>query len=256
MASSIVITHKPAADLTADEIADCYALIARTGFYFEPGYLEAAHLIHNPTMVLAHQQGRLIGIQSYSFYKLHTPFWRRKIPVLYGGIAFQDQSGVGAGIAHRMSTSYMRYALGLFWPLRSYAFLLRTPNPKLMQIMSLQHRLYLPTSTELTPELVQFARDFARNVRSIWHTIDERLVVSTPDNERVPTDITEQWPMFYRASQQSFNQLVYELDLVRQEAGRQYLTDNYLLVLGRSSRVKVLKALWWLTRRWLRKRLR
>ncbi|WP_460969158.1 hypothetical protein [Spirosoma migulaei] len=255
MSSSMVITLKPATDLTADEIADCYALVARTGFSVEPGYLESAHLTHNPTMVLAHQNGRLVGLQSYSLYRCKTPFRRRAMPVLYGGLAFQDTTAVGRGIAHQLSVSYMRHAFGPFWPLRSYAFMLRTPNPKLMQIMGLQHKLYLPTSNELTQTLIRFAREFAQKERGIRYTIDDRLVVLTPDEERTPTEITNQWPMFYRASQESFNQLAFDLKLIVQEDGRQYLTDNYLLVLGRSSRSQLLKAVWKLSWRWLGKRL-
>lgn len=255
MSTQPVITLKSAADLSATEIADCYALIARTGFFFEPGYLESAHLARNPTMILAHQNGRLVGVQSYSFYQTETPFRRRKMPFLYGGISFQDSTVVGRGIAHRMSVSYMRHTLGPFWMLRSYAFLFRTPNPKLMQIMGLQHKLYLPNSHRLTQTLIRFAREFAQRERAIRYMIDDQLVVHTPDDERTPTEITEQWPLFYRASQESFNRLAFDLNLIVQEEGRLYLTDNYLLVLGRSSRVELLKAIWKLGSRWLSKRL-
>jgi hypothetical protein len=255
MASPFVITLKPANTLSDAEIADCYALIARTGFPFAPGYLEMAHLIHNPTMVLAHQDGQLIGVQSYSFYRTQTPFRHRKMALLYGGIAFQDTAAAGRGIAHRMSVRYMQHALGIFWPLRSYAFLLRTPNPKLIQFMSLQHRLYLPTQKELTPILTRFVRDFVQNVRSIQYPIDDRLVVLPPDGERVNTDITDQWPLLYRASEESFNQLAYDLNLIAQTDGRHYLQGNYLLVLGRSSRIQLLKASWKLSRRWINNRL-
>ena len=250
-----VIILKPAADLNAAEIADCYALIARTGFPFKPGYLESAHLVHNPMMVLAYQNGQLMGVQSYSLYRLQTPFQHKKMAFLYGGIAFQDPSAAGRGIAHRMSVSYMKHALGIFWPLRSYAFLLRTPNPKLMQFMGLQHQLYLPTDETLTPGLTQFVRDFVQNARSISYPIDDRLVVLPPDEERTQIDITDQWSLLYRASEESFNQLAFDLNLIAQTGGRHYLMGNFLLVLGRSSRIQLVKAAWKLSCRWLGKQV-
>ncbi|GAB3953493.1 hypothetical protein GCM10028805_37320 [Spirosoma harenae] len=255
MKSPISISIKPAAELTAAEIADCYALIARTGFPFRPGYLESAHLVHNPTMVLAHLDGALVGVQSYSLYTMQTPFRRRKIPFLYGGIGFQDMVAAGQGIAHHMSARYMRFALGPFWLIRSYAFLFRTPNPKLIQLMGLQHRLYLPNNNRLTQPLVRFAQDFVRNQRSIQYPIDDRLVVLPPDEERSQTDITEQWPLLYRSSKVPYNQLAFDLNLIGETNGRQYLMGNYLLVLGQSSRIQLLKAAWKLGRRWAKKHL-
>ncbi|MBD2705058.1 hypothetical protein IC229_30815 [Spirosoma sp. BT702] len=255
MKSPIIISFKPAAELSPTEIADCYALIARTGFPFPPGYLESAHLVHNPTMVLAHLDGVLVGIQSYSLYKIKTPFRRRNIPFLYGGIGFQDMTAAGQGIAHHMSARYMRFALGPFWMIRSYVFLFRTPNPKLIQLMGLQHRLYLPNNNRLTQPLVQFAQDFVRKERSIQYPIDDRLVVLPPDEERTQTDITEQWPLLYRSSKTSYNQLAFDLNLIGQANGRRYLMGNYLLVLGQSSRIQLLKAAWKLGRRWVKKQL-
>lgn len=254
MSSSVTITLKPAADLTPSEIADCYALVAQTGFRFQPGYLESAHLVHNPTMVMAHQAGRLVGIQSYSFYHQQTPFRRQNIPFLYGGIAFQDSTAAGRGIAHQMSVRYMRHVLGPFWPLRSYAFLMRTPNPKLMQLMGAQHQLYLPTNGTLTPALIDFVRDFVRQKRSIQYPIDDCLVVRPPDAERIQTDITAQWPLLYRSSQDAYNQLAFYLQLIGKTDDQYQLLGNYLLVLGRSSRSLLMRSGWTYYRRWLSKR--
>lgn len=253
MKSPIIISFKSAAELSATEIADCYALIARTGFPFRPGYLESAHLVHNPTMVLAHLDNALVGIQSYSLYEVKTPFRRRKMPFLYGGIGFQDMGAAGRGIAHTMSARYMRFALGPFWLIRPYAFLFRTPNPKLIQLMGLQHRLYLPTDKSLTQTLIRFAREFVQKERSVQYPIDDRLVVLPPDEERAQTDITEQWPLLYRASKEPFNQLAVDLNLIAQADGRQYLMGNYLLVLGQSSRSQLMKAIWELGCRWMGK---
>jgi hypothetical protein len=251
--SPIHITLKPAVELTATEIADCYALVARTGFPFKTGYLESAHLVHNPTMVFAYQNGRLIGVQSYSLYQIQTPFSRQSMPFFYGGIAFQDADAAGRGIAFQMSTSYIRYALGPVWPIRSYAFLLRTPNPKLMHILSRQHQLFLPTDSTLTPTLTEFVREFVRKERSIQYPIDDRLVVTPPDAERVQTDITDQWPLLYRASSEPFNKLAFDLNLIAEIDGHYHLMGNFLLVLGRSSRSQLLKSIWSTGRWWLRK---
>lgn len=256
MTSSITVTSIPASELTPTQIADCYGLVAQAGILAQPGVLESVHLVHNPTVILAHQQDRLVGFQTFSFYHLQTPFRRQKLGLIYGGLAFQDVQAAGRGIAYQMARRYMRDKLGPFWAWRDYAVLVATINPRLIQLLGMQHRLYLPTDDTLPSSVIQFIREFARQQRSNPHPISDQLVISPISPIHLRSEITHQWPQLYRASEERYNQLAYELKLIEQTNGCHYLVGNSLLVLARSSRSRLIKSSWTLTRKWLSKRLR
>lgn len=256
MSSPVTITSKPATELTPAEIADCYGLIAQAGIVSPPGMIESVHLVHNPTVLLAHQQGRLVGFQTHSCYQVQTPFRRKKMVLIYGGLALQDMGAAGQGIAYRMASHYMRELLGPFWALRDYAVLIGTFNPRLIQLFGRQHQVYLPTDQPIPPVVVDFVKDFIRQKRSISHPISDELVVSPVIAPLTKSEITPQWSRLYRASEERYNQLAYRLRLIEQTDGRYYLVGNMLLVLARSSRSQLIKASWRLARNWLRNRLR
>ena len=255
MTSSLTITSKPASQLTSAEIADCYRLIAQAGILAPPGMIESVHLVHNPTVLLAHHQGRLVGFQTHSYYQVQTPFRARKMPLIYGGLAIQDVQAAGQGIAYRMVSRYMRELLGPFWPLRDYAVLVGTFNPRLIQLLGLQHQLYLPTDESLSPSIIAFVKEFVRQQRSNPHPISDQLTMSPLTPTQFKNEITPQWPQLYQASADRYNQLAYQLQLIEHTDGRHYLGGNALLVLARSSRSRLVKSSWSLTRKWLAKHL-
>lgn len=256
MNAPVTVTLKPGNDLTAPEIADCYELIAHSGFPFPPGVLESVHLVHNPMMVLAHQDDQLIGLQAYSTYQVQTPLKRKEMTLIYGGLGFQHPGTAKQGVAQRMVFHYMRHTFGPFWPVRSYAIMLGTHNPRLIQLLGTQHQLYLHTDNTLTPSISRFVQDFVRQKRSNPFPINEQLVVS-PGAVWAKVEITEkQWALLYRSPDEKFNQMVHDLNLVEEIDGRRYLVGKYVLVLGHSSRSRLLKAVWKNGSRWVRKRLR
>ena len=104
MTAPLRITSKPATELTPAEIAECYGLIAQAGIVSAPGMIEAVHLVHNPTVLLAHQQGRLVGFQTHYHYQVHTPFRAKKMLLVYGGLALQAMRAAGQGIAYHMTS--------------------------------------------------------------------------------------------------------------------------------------------------------
>ena len=256
MSLPVTITSKPATELTPAEIADCYGLIAQAGIVSPPGMIESVHLAHNPTVLLAHHQGRLVGFQTLSAYQVQTPFRRKKMTLIYGGLALQDMGAAGRGIAYRMATRYMRDILGPFWVFRDYAVLFGTFNPRLIQLLGMQHQLYLPTDQALTPPVIQFVKDFVRQKRANPHPINDQLVITSTNPILTRSEITPQWPRLYRASEERYNQLAYQLKLIEQTDGRHYLVGSALLVLARSSRSRLVKSSWPLARKWLGKRLR
>lgn len=236
----LTITLKPALDIKAHELTALYDLARRTGFPLADNYLESAHFVHNPTVVMAHRNRQLLGFQSYNIYRLRTPFFRGRVPFIYGGLAFQDCALAGRGLGYRLSRYYMRQTLGQFFFLRRYAFAIRTPTPRLMQILAVQHQLIHFKNGLLTPEILQFALQFVRNVRRFDYPIDDRLVVQ---GDPAHADISDQWARLFKASDDTYNQLAYEAGLVRVEGDRYYLTGNYLLLLGRSSLRQLLHSL-------------
>lgn len=238
--NELTITLKPALDLKAHELCALYDLARRTGFPLANNYIESAHFVHKPTVVMAHRNSQLLGFQSYNTYKLKTPFFRGEVPFIYGGLAFQDYALAGRGLGYRLSRYYMQHTLGRLFFLRRYAFAIRTPTPRLMQILGVQHRLVHFKNDLLTPDIVQFALQFARNVRHITDPIDDRLVVQTPPTK---ADITDQWERLFQASDNVYNQLAYEADLVHIDADRYYLTGRFLLLLGYSSWQRLLQSL-------------
>jgi hypothetical protein len=234
------ITLTPADALSSAQIAQLYALAERAGFAFERNYFERAHFVHKPTLVMAYLDEQLLGFQSYNLYMLETPFFKGVVPFIYGGLAFQDDKLAGRGLSYRLSLFYVRQTLGRFFFLRRYAFAVRTPTPRLMQILSVQHQLVHFKNGLLTPEVVQFAQRFAQSVRRINDPIDNRLIVQAKPTQ---LDITDQWPTLFRSTDESFNQLAIEADLIRVTDGRYYLTGKYVLVLGYSSLRQLLLSL-------------
>ena len=120
----------------------------------------------------------------------------------------------------------------------------------------MQHQLYLPTQQTLPTTVVEFVKDFVRHCRSNPHPISEQLVMSPTSPLLTKSEITQQWPRLYLASEERYNQLAYRLKLIEQREGRQYLVGNALLLLARSSRRRLVQSSWGLTRKWLGKRLR
>lgn len=234
------ITLKAAVDLSPGDVFALYELAFRTGFPFERGYLEKAHFEHNPTVVMAHQGDQLVGFQSYNTYRIKTPFFAKRVPFIYGGLAFQDGAVAGRGLGYRISRYYMRQTMGRFFFLRQYAFAIRTPTPRLMQILSVQHQLVHFKNGRLTPDVLQFAQQFVRTVRRFSDPIDDRLIVH---GKPIQVDISRQWAHLFRASDMSFNRLAIEADLIRVDGDRHFITGNYLVLLGHSSWRQFLRSL-------------
>lgn len=236
----LTITLTPSDELTPEQIDDLYGLTIRAGFQFERGYFEKVHFVHRPTMVMAHREGQLVGLQSYNLYRLQTPFFRRKVPFIYGGLAFQDDALAGRGLSYQLSRFYMQQTLGRFFFLRRYAFAIRTPTPRLMQILAVQHQLVHFKNGLLTNDVVQFAHQFARTMRRFNDTIDEQLVVQ---DKPTCLDITNQWPHLFRASDNYYNQLALEAGLITTQGDHYFLTGKYLFLLGHSSTRQLLRSL-------------
>ncbi|MBO0947429.1 hypothetical protein [Fibrella forsythiae] len=227
-------------DLSADDVRQLYDLAHRTGFPLERGYLEKAHFEHRPTLVMAHLGTELVGFQSYNTYRIKTPFFRNRVPFIYGGLAFQDDAVAGRGIGYRISRYYMQHTLGKFFFLKKYAFAIRTPTPRLIQILAVQHKLVHFKNGMVTPEVYQFAQQFVRHVRRFQDPIDDRLIVRT---RPLCADITDQWSTLFRASDDYYNQLVYEAGLIKADGESRIITGNYLLLLGHSSVRQLIRSL-------------
>ncbi|ARK12044.1 hypothetical protein [Fibrivirga algicola] len=235
----LTITLKLASDLSPNEVMGLYDLARQTGFPLESGYLERAHFEHNPTLVLAHQGQQLVGFQSYNTYRIKTPFFRKSVPFIYGGLAFQDNSVAGRGLGYRLSRFYMQHTIGRFFFLRKYAFAIRTPTPRLIQILAVQHQLVHYKNDLLTPDVLQFAQQFVRTVRRFQEPVDNQLVVHC---NPIRADISSQWPTLFKATDEYYNELVYEAGLVRVEGEKRFITGKYLLVLGHSSIRQLLRS--------------
>lgn len=212
----------------------------QVGFAADGAYLKTTHLSHSPTIVMAHRDGQLLGFQTYNLYRLQTPFFRTKIPFVFGGLAFQNNQLAGRGLSYRMSRFYMQQTLGRLFFLRRYAFAICTPTPRLIQIMAVQHQLIHFGNGLLTPTIVQFAQQFMRDVRRINDPIDNRLVIH---GKTTATDITAVWPTLFRASNECYNQLALDAGLIEQQGTIFSLTGKYLLLLGRPSARQLLQSL-------------
>jgi hypothetical protein len=234
---NIILT--PADALSSAQTDELYALAERAGFRHERGYFEKVHFIHRPTLVMAYAEGRLLGFQSYNTYLIRTPFFRGNVPFIYGGLAFQDHALAGRGLSYRLSRFYMQQTLGRFFFLKKYAFAIRTPTPRLMQILGVQHRLVHFKNGQLTPDVVRFAQKFLTDVRRANDRYDERLVVSA---EPTCTDITAQWPTLFRATDVYYNELARDADLIRADGERYWLTGKYILLMGYSSTKRLIQS--------------
>ncbi|MEZ0538745.1 hypothetical protein [Fibrella arboris] len=228
----LTITLQSAENLSAEEVINLRELAQRTGFPLEKAYLKTAHFAHNPTVVMAHQDKRLVGFQAYNMYRLKTPFFRHPVPFIYGGLAFQDATVAGRGVGYRISRYYMQQTLGKWFFLKQYAFAIRTPTPRLIQIMSVQHKLVHFKNNRITPEIYQFAQQFVKNVRRFQDPVDERLIVHS---KPIRADITEQWDTLFEATDDYYNELVYQAGLIHRDGSKRFITGNYLLLLGYSS---------------------
>lgn len=235
----LIITLKSAGELSESDIRCLYDLALRTGFLLEAGYLEKAHFEHNPTVVMAHWGEQLVGFQSYNTYRIKTPFFRRRVPFIYGGLAFQDNAVAGRGLGYRISRYYMQRTLGRLFFLKQYAFAIRTPTPRLMQILGVQHQLVHYKNGLLTPDVLQFALQFVRTVRRFSDPVNDRLVVL---GKPLHVDITAQWPRLFRAADDAYNQLAYETGLILAESDRQFITGSYLILLGYSSWQRLIRS--------------
>lgn len=143
-----------------------------------------------------HRDGQLLGFQTYTLYRIQTPFFSSKIPFVFGGLAFQHNQLAGR----------------LFF-LRRYAFTICTPTRRLIQIMAAQYQLIYFGDGLLTPPIVPFAQQFRRDVRPINHPIDNQLVIH---GKTAATDSTIMWATLFKASNERYNQLALDASSIRQ----------------------------------------
>jgi len=133
----------------------------------------------------------------------------------------------------------MQHTIGRFFFLRKYAFAIRTPTPRLIQILAVQHQLVHYKNDLLTPDVLQFAQQFVRTVRRFQDPVDNQLVVHCSP---ICADISSQWPTLFKATDEYYNELVYEAGLVRVEGEKRFITGKCLLVLGHSSIRQLLRS--------------
>ncbi|MEZ0610299.1 hypothetical protein ACAW74_17420 [Fibrella sp. WM1] len=233
------ITLTSADELSPTQIGALQTLMQQAGFAVDGAYLQNVHLAHSPTIVMAHRDGQLLGFQTYNLYRIQTPFFKGKIPFVFGGLAFQDNQLAGRGLSYRMSRFYMQQTLGRLFFLRRYAFAICTPTPRLIQIMSVQHQLIHFRNGLLTPAIVQFAQQFMRDVRRVNDPIDDQLVVH---GKPVEADITATWATSFRASKDDYNKMAFDAGIIRQKGDQFLLTGNYLLLLGRTSALHMVQS--------------
>lgn len=175
--------------------------------------------------------GQLAATCALRLDKLHTPFSKRKLPVIFAGLTFRSPNAQLVPMQdpfEAITTRFLRYKLGSAWPLKNTVHMAMTMNPRRIEKYHRRSNTVFPQlKGESNPEIGAFVQTY------VWDQLDMDLPfvndsLLSLDRDRV--DITDSWHRSISNPKEEYNDFCFEQGIFKEEGDRIILTARRVVL--------------------------
>lgn len=198
------------------------------------------HLAVADTVRLAYQEGRIVGFSIASKHKMVTPFYPRRIDVIFQRMLYLDPATLYRGLGLKLLSFTMKDLCGWWWPFRRFAAICRTQNPVVAKIMNMYDVTYPQYDKPLPKEIKKFAEGLlpilgAKSLDDCWRLIGTLEPFTGHDY----TDI---WNRYLHRRRNEYEDLMLH-SAFREENGRIINSGAFILMIAYAKPLRFIRYL-------------
>jgi len=236
------ITYSRSFSTLSDEQISRMAAIC-TSYFDDQALMEETvrnHLRQADTVRLACHEGRIVGFSIASKHKMLTPFYPRRINVIFQRMLYLDPAVLYLGIGLKLLAFTMTDLLGWWWPFRRFAAICRTQNPVVAKIMNMYDLAYPQPDTPLPAEI----REFAESLLPILgaKSLDERCRLVGTLESFAGRDYTDIWYRYLHRRHNEYEELMLH-SAFREEDGRIVNSGAFVLMIAYAKPLRFIRYL-------------
>jgi hypothetical protein len=189
-----------------------FARLVEIAKHFYPANFDVSAMIRHhidagATTILAMLGKEIVGFSMSSQVTRITPFYKRKIPVLYQRLLYIDPARRKQQIGVRLQIAVLRHHLGIFWLFRRFAMICITDNPLVVRAFGLYKTYYPNTRTSTPEEIISFGESLLPIVGG--SSLDKNLLVhGTNESGLTGLDYTSWWRKFLESGHHRYDDLL------------------------------------------------
>lgn len=198
------------------------------------------HLRQADTVRLACHEDRIVGFSIASKHRMLTPFYPRRIGVIFQRMLYLDPAALYQGLGLKLLGFTMRDLFGWWWPFRRFAAICRTQNPVVAKIMNLYDVTYPQHDTPLPAEV----REFAEGLLPILgaRSLDERCRLVGTLEAFTGRDYTDIWNRYLHRRHNEYEELMLH-SAFREEDGRIINSGAFILMIAYAKPLRFIRYL-------------
>lgn len=175
-------------------------------------------------------------VMAYNYFHAswcHTPFRKRKLPVVFYGSCYKHPELRGQNVIWKLGSAFARSLLGRFWTLKPFVGVMTSSNPRVADsFLKLFPEAYL--SMEGSPcsdEVASFSTDYFKKNLGIEIPQDTAPYFGHPFTKS-ECEITALWHKRYNSRNHEMNEMFLRNRIIRREGDRYFLSRRVLPFVG------------------------
>lgn len=164
------------------------------------------HMKQANTIRLALCEGVIVGFSIASKYRMMTPFYHRRVNVIYQRMLYLDPDVLYRGIGIRLLLATMKDLFGWLWPFKRHVAFCRTQNPVVAKFMNMYNVAYPQYNQPLPAEIRKFSEGLLPVLGA--ESLDEKFRLIGTLRAFSGANYTDTWNQHYHRRNNNYEKLM------------------------------------------------
>lgn len=206
MSKKIIISNR-LTDLSEQQIQLMAKIVAN--YFPDQKLMEETvrnHMKQANTIRLALCEGVIVGFSIASKYRMMTPFYHRRVNVIYQRMLYLNPDVLYRGIGIQLLLATMKDLFGWLWPFKRNVAFCRTQNPVVAKFMNMYNVAYPQYNQPLPAEIREFSESLLPVLGA--ESLDEKSRLIGTLSAFSGANYTDIWNQHYHRRNNNYEKLM------------------------------------------------
>ncbi len=187
------------------------------------------HMKQANTVRLALYEGVIVGFSIASKYRMMTPFYPRRVNVIYHRMLYLDPDVLYHGIGIQLLLATMKDLFGWLWPFKRIVAFCRTQNPVAAKFMNMYNVAYPQYNQPLPEEIRRFSESLLPVLGA--ESLDKKFRLIGTLQTFSGANYTDKWNRHYRRRDDNYEKLMLN-SAFKEKDGRIINSGAFILMIA------------------------
>lgn len=187
------------------------------------------HMKQANTVRLALYEGVIVGFSIASKYRMMTPFYPRRVNVIYHRMLYLDPDVLYHGIGIQLLLATMKDLFGWLWPFKRIVAFCRTQSPVVAKFMNMYNVAYPQYNQPLPEEIRRFSESLLPVLGA--ESLDKKFRLIGTLQTFSGANYTDKWNRHYRRRDDNYEKLMLN-SAFKEKDGRIINSGAFILMIA------------------------